>query len=338
MAKGKKESVTIQDVAKKLGVSPSTVSRSLNNNPKISDETKQRVYKAAKDMGYQPNIPGFFEKNNKQKNICIIVPNLKDIFYIDVISRIQEDLVDYNCIVASSLNSVAREKQFVENFLDLGIDGFFISLCNCEEVDHIHHLLKKDKPVILFNNVNFDLHVQKVVVDYFQGAYNAVLHLVSMNCNNIALVKGAQASLVNKDIQQGYKVAIDQSDIEYNSSNVFTLNRNLLNDKIIFDALLNSEAGYDAVIFTDNNLAMQFIAQAKRYDFMVPEDILVVCCGGEKCNEYLSPSITTIDCDSDKMGALVAKCFLNQMQLSERINNSLIIPSKIVLRTSSMRD
>jgi LacI family transcriptional regulator len=336
MSKSKKGTITIQDIANKLGIASSTVSRSLNNHPKISEETKLKVHKTAVDLGYKPNIPGFFDTANRQKRVCIIVPDLQKSIYIDIILSIQSDLKNYDCIVLSSQNDIEIEKQLVSNFSDIGVDGFFVSLCDYAQVSHIEKLLKKDFPVILFNNVNFDLHVQKIVVDNFQGAYNAVNHLASMNCNRIALVKGADNSSVNKDLYQGYLSALEQLNIEFDSDRVFTFKGTIPNLKLIFDKLLTCDHKVDAAIFTDNDMAMQFIASARSYGINVPDDLLVVCYGSEKYNEFLSPSVTTIDCDSVKIGCLAVKCFNNQIEMKVKMNNNLVIPSKIVIRASSM--
>jgi LacI family transcriptional regulator len=336
MSKSKKGTITIQDIANKLEIASSTVSRSLNNHPKISAETKLKVHKMAVQLGYKPNVPGFFDTANRQKRVCIIVPDLQKSAYIDTISSIQSDLSNYDCIVLSSHDDIEIEKQLISNFSDIGVDGFFISLCDYNQVSHIEKLLKKDFPVILFNNVNFDLHAQKIVVDNFQGAYNAVNHLISMNCNRIALVKGADNSFVNKDLHQGYMSALEQSNIEYDSESVFTFKGTLPNLKLIFNKLLTCDQIVDAVIFSDNDMAMQFIALARNYGINVPDDLLVVCYGSEKYNEFLSPSITTIDCDSVKIGFLAVKCFKNQIEMKVKMNNNIVIPSKIVIRASSM--
>lgn len=332
-----KRNITIQDIAKKLGISPSTVSRSLNNNSKISDETKQKVLKVAQELGYKPNMSMFFERNNKQKSVCIIVPDLQNSLYINTIDKIQNDLNAYNCLISSSMNNATREKELVENYLDLGVEGFFISLCDCNSVDHIYDLLKKDIPVVVFNNVNFDLYVQKIVIDNFQGAYKAVEHLASMNCKNIALVKGDDKSQICSDLYDGYVSALKKYNHSVKSENVFTLNSSRLNFRNIVDSLINPQDMLDAIIFSDNDLAMQFIAFAKKNDLSIPRDVQIVCYGNEKYNEYLSPSITTIECSPDKIGALVAKSFLNQLKINDRISNSLVVPTKLIIRSSSIK-
>lgn len=331
-----KRNVTFQDIAKKLGISSSTVSRSLNNNSKISDETKQKVYKAAQELGYQPNIPGFFEKHSKQKSVCIIVPDLQDSLYINTIDKIQKNLNGYNCMVSSSMNNINREKDLVENYLDLGIEGFFISLCDYNCVDHIKELLKKEIPVVLFNNVNFDLFTQKIAIDNFQGAYKAVEHLASLNCKEIALVNANDTTLVCKDLYNGYVAALKSLNFSVKLENIFTLNATKTNFRSIADALLNMEVLPDAIIFSDSDLAMQFIAFSKQSNVKIPQDVKIVCYGNEKYNEYLNPSITSIECSADKIGDLAIKCFLNQVKLDERIGNSLVVPTKMIIRSSSI--
>lgn len=336
MKNREKRSVTIQDIAKKMGVSSSTVSRALNNNTKISDETKQKVYKVAHELGYQPNIPGFFEKSNKQKSVCIIVPDLKDSLYINTIDKINKNLNGYNCMVSSSMNNVDKEKDLIENYLDLGVEGFFISLSDCDSVDHIKELIKKEIPVVLFNNVNFDLFTQKIAIDNFQGAYKAVEHLVSLNCKEIALVNSNNKTLIYKDLYNGYVAALKKINFPIKPENIYTLNSTKSNFRSIANALLSMEVLPDAVIFSDSNLVVQFIALAKQSNINIPRDIKIVCYGNEKYNEYLNPSITSIECSSGKIGDLAIKCFLNQVKLDERIGNSLVVPTKMIIRSSSI--
>ena len=85
----KKTNITVQDIAESINISASTVSRALNNHPKISQPTKEKVWKAAKKLGYQPNIPAYMNLDDT-KTICFIVPEIKNTFYLDVINSIQE--------------------------------------------------------------------------------------------------------------------------------------------------------------------------------------------------------------------------------------------------------
>lgn len=337
MARVKKDGITIQDIAEKLKISTSTVSRALNNHPKISSSTIKKVHDVAKTLGYKPNVPVFFENKKQCKKLAIIVPELQNALYLEVIAKIQLEFEDYNCLVACSKGDVDLEKRLIEDFLEMGVSGFFISQADPGVIRHIQKIFTAQVPLVLFDNVNFDLHVQKIVVDYYQGAYKAVQHLVSLNCKKIALVVEDGNNVINEDYRKGYHSALDHLvGEEEEMKHVYCIYDSPIKKKQIFDLILHSDHAYDAVIFTNAIYLMQFIAQVKKNGISIPDDIRVVCNGIENVITLNDTSVTTINCDMNSFASILCKCMLRQFEYDEYLNNSLVVPSKIIIRSSSI--
>lgn len=129
MSTKRKETVTLQEIAERLRVSASTVSRALNNNSRISKETKEAVWKLANEMGYQPYFPDFVKVNRPMKTIGLLVPNFSNPIYIETYNVLQEEalLRGYQVVVLNTGNRAEIEKQIVSDIKNLGLCGLVIS-------------------------------------------------------------------------------------------------------------------------------------------------------------------------------------------------------------------
>lgn len=331
-----RSTITIQHIAEKLNISKATVSRALNDHPKISDATKQIVFQKAKELGYQPNIPNLLENKTSHKSIAIITPEIKDQIYVHAIAKVQELLTGYHCLIACSQFDLETEKALIENFLTLGVSGFFISLCDNSEIAHIQKLIKTKIPTILFNNVNFDLCTQKIAIDNFQGVYNATEHLLSMNCRNIAITAGDSNSLLNLDIQNGYKAALSYGGFPAKPENIYLCRAT--NHNYIFHQLLSNENSYDGIIFHSEEIAMQFVSLAKTQSMNACHNIRIMYYGNTNSIYHPNHLFSTIEHKADKVGELAVKCFVKQLDSDTIINNTLIIPSSIIIRSSTLKN
>ncbi|GAB3821996.1 hypothetical protein GCM10028895_25340 [Pontibacter rugosus] len=184
-----KAKVTIHDIAEKLNITASTVSRALNNSPRISDITKKAVLKAAKQMNYQPNNIAAALRNGKSNIIGIIVPTADRAFFASVIRGIEEVANDYNykVIISQSYDNYDKEVQTIDALFSARVDGIIASIGkNTEDFEHYRKAQERGFPLVLFDRTTDALEVSQVLIDDYWGAYKVVEHLIEQGCKRIA--------------------------------------------------------------------------------------------------------------------------------------------------------
>jgi LacI family transcriptional regulator len=341
----KKSTVTIQDIADKLKIATSTVSRALKNNSRISEKTKKEVWHTAQKLGYKHNTTNYFHNNNTPKNIGIIIPELNNHLYTDTIKRIQKDarIEGYNTIVSYSNGSTEIEKEIVENFIKLNLDGIIISLVETSlKQDYLDDIIISGIPMVCINNVNFDLPVPKIILDSYQGTYKAVKHLISVGCKKVALLLGDDESVDNSKILNGYKTGLSSSGVPCEKDLII---RCKLTDPFIEYALepyFSKGSFPDAVITANYFSALYTISYLKSINIRVPGDVSIISYGSDPNHKLYSPSITSINYSANDFGKSALKQLLeliqkrkDGVQFSEK---TIITPAKLVIRGSSMRD
>ena len=183
---------TIKEIAKQLNVSASTVSRALHNHSSIGLRTKMRVQQLAKDLNYEPNQIAIFFKQQKTYTIGVILPNLKEEFFSNAISGI-EDVAkqnNYHVFIGQSHDDVETEKQIIGAMKDKHVDGLIVSLSkHTKNYDHFSALNKYNIPIVFFDRVPSLASVNKVSFNMMKGTMQALEYLIKQGHRRIAILK-----------------------------------------------------------------------------------------------------------------------------------------------------
>ncbi len=250
-----KEKATIHDIAEKLNITASTVSRALKDHPRISAETKKAVLRVAQKLNYQPNHIAAALRNGKSNIIGIIVPTADRSFFSSVIRGIEEiaNASHYNVMICQTYDIYEKEVATVEALLNARVDGIIVSHGK-ETKDFSHFLKAKERgiPVILFDRSNNDLEVSQVVIDDYLGAYKATEHLIQQDCTRIAHFTNTLNISIYRERLRGYQDALVNHGLKYDESLVIASNlqaedgRNsmlqLLKQKEIPDGIFSASA------------------------------------------------------------------------------------------------
>ena len=207
----KKGPITIKDIALELGISPSTVSRALADNPLVKSETRESIKLLAKKYDYQPNFTALSLKNNQTKIIGIIIPQIVHEFFALVIRGIEDYTFSngYNVIVCSTHEIYEREVQESKALLTGRVDGVLACLSKeTQDLAHFHSFKERDIPLVLFDCVNDSIPGSKVVIDDYESGYSATKHLIEQACSEILFLGGLKNLLTNKERLRGYKDAL----------------------------------------------------------------------------------------------------------------------------------
>jgi LacI family transcriptional regulator len=328
----KKEKSTIHDIARKLNVTASTVSRALNDHPRISAETKKAVLKVAQKLNYQPNLIAAALRNGKSNIIGIIVPTADRSFFSSVIRGIEEiaNKGKYNVMICQTYDLYEKEVASVEALLNSRVDGIIAS--HGKETVNFEHFKKvKEKgiPLILFDRSNDDLEVSQVVIDDFLGGFNATEHLIRQGCKRIAHFTSTRKISIFKERLRGYREALAQHNIPYDEDLVVASNLQLEDGRDGMAKLLKGKNIPDAVFSASALGAVGAMQVLKEKGLRIPQDVALVGFSNETFTSFTEPSLSTVEQHSMRIGNAAAEIFLEEVAAG---NSAKFIPQKVVLK------
>ena len=308
---------TITDIARELHISPSTVSRALNHHPAINSQTREAVLALAKKLHYQPNILALSLLKKKTNTIGIIVPEITSYFFSSVIGGVQDLLAPHktNMIIGQSNESLEEEKTLVEKFMSIRVDGFLVSPSR-ETKDYGHLQVLKDSniPLVIFDRDCEGLEVDKVFVDEYNGAFQAVEHLIHTGCKRIAHIAGSAALSTARHRLAAYKDALAKHQLpvleEYIvESNGFTPEAGIDPTKQLL-ALPNPP---DAIFTINDGVAVGAMYVIKEAGISIPDEISVIGFDDEPYSCYFKPSLSTVWQPTYELGMLSARILMKRV-------------------------
>ncbi|MBF1606012.1 MAG: LacI family DNA-binding transcriptional regulator, partial [Prevotella shahii] len=202
---------TIKDIAKALGLSFATVSRSLNNSHEVSEETRMRVLSKARELSYKPNIHARNLLKRRNNMVGVVVPEFTTFFFPEIIIGIQEVLnaEGYQVLICQSNESATLERRNIEMLESSMVEGLIVSVTkDAQNTDLYNRIIGEGTPVVFVNRVLPELHATQVVIDDRKWAFKVVDHLVRCGYRNIAHLAGNEHLSITKERLQGYLDAL----------------------------------------------------------------------------------------------------------------------------------
>lgn len=332
---------TIQDIARELNITASTVSRALQDHPRISEGTKKAVLKVAKRLNYQPNHIAAALRNGKSKIIGIIVPTTDRNFFATVIRGIEEvaNKAKYNVMICQSNDEYEKEVSTVEALLNARVDGIIASFAKgTENFDHFLKVKNKGIPLIMFDRSHLPLGVSHVVIDDYQAAFNAVEHLIEQGCKKIAHFTSTRKISIFKERFRGYKEALEHYGIPFDGSRVIESNLQLEDGRNGMTQLLLLPEPPDAVFSASAYSAMGAMQVLKENNIRIPDQVALAGFSNEPFTSFCDPPLTTVDQQSMRIGTAAAEIFLEQVNARDSfVAKKIVLTPELIIRQSSMK-
>ncbi|WP_066220171.1 LacI family DNA-binding transcriptional regulator [Formosa haliotis] len=333
------DKVTIYDIAKKLGITGATVSRALNNNPKISEATRKLVAKTAKEMNYKQNKVALALKSGKSNNIGVVVPYIDRSFFSSIIRGIEEELYPkgYHVIICQTHEEEQNEIDTINNLLNAQVDGILMSVTKqTSQLSHFNRVLEKNIPLIFFDRRINIKGVSSVTIDDYQGGYDATKHLIDEGCKRIAHISGDTALEIYKERVEGYKGALKDVNFTFNPDYFIQTKSDIEAGQNAILKLLALETPPDAIFSSSDYVALGVIQKLKELGKRVPEDFRVVGFSNEPFTKFMELTITSVDQCTVEMGKMAARVFLEQMSNSKlKIEKRVQLSPELIIRQSS---
>lgn len=333
----------MQDIARALNVTHSTVSRALNGHSAISDTTRKAVQKIARQLNYHPNKIASSLRLGKSKIIGVIIPSAEISFFGSVVHGIEKVASnnDYNVLIYQTNELTAIEKKGVATFLRSRVDGVVASIA--KESTSFHHfkeVKRRGVPLILFDRVPDGLQVPSVVVDDFGGAYKAMQHLVQQGCRYIVHIAGPQHIPIFQQRLKGYQQALQDHGLPLLESSVAYGRISIKSGHECMVQLLAQNKAVDGVFAVEDFTALGAMQALKDAGKQIPQDVAIIGFANEPFGQYITPSLSTVDQQTRMMGQKAAEIFFDLSKEGDFYKNKpvkLILEPVLIYRNSSLR-
>lgn len=336
----KNSQVTIKDIARALGISPSTVSRALKDHPDISPKTKKAVKELAESLHYEPNAIALSLRSRLTKTIGVIIPEIVHYFFSSVISGIEDVAYNsgYTVIICQSNEDYEKEVKTIQTLLSKRVDGVLASVAKTSaKFDHYYEAKNSNIPLVFFDRVCNIPNTDRVIVDDYSGAYKAVTHLIDAGCKRIAHLATSQELLIGKNRKNGYVQALKDKGIEVDEEIILRCDTDLHAQKCI-PYLLSLEKKIDGVFAVNDLTAITAMSIIKRSGFSIPQDIAIAGFSNSHYANMTDPPLTTIEQKGFEMGQKAARMLIERIQSDVEIETRVDqIKTELKVRGSTQR-
>ena len=332
---------SISDVARELQISVSTVSRALNDHASISDATKKRVWKMAKQLNYQPNHLAVGLRKGRSNLLGVIVPHIDGHFFTMVVKGIETvaSRAGLNVMICQSNEDVTHERQNIETLINAQVDGILVSLSRTtHDFKHFDKVRRRDIPLVFFDRILDGLDVNAVVIDDRAGGYQSTRHLLAQGRRRVAHLGGPQHLNIYKDRYQGYLDALREAAVPFDESLVYISDMRLEDGARAVDQFLRLPQPPDALFSASDLSAVGAMQALKARGRRVPADVAVTGFSNEMFSSFTEPMLTTIDQRCEQMGQSAVRLFLElrDEQAGQFSPRRIVLQPDLLVRGSSV--
>lgn len=332
----------MKDLAKAAGVSLATISRVFNESDKVKPATQKRILALAEKMNYRPNKMAAALRKGKSGSIAIVVPFIHQEVFSFAIKSMEEILrgAGYNVLICQSFESFEQEKEIIENLKHLKIDGIIISIS--KETKRIHHLSalqKENIPIIFFDRMIEIGAVNSVVINNYNGAYQATNHLIEQGCKNIIHLVGRKGVTIFNERRRGFEAAVTDNQKSLKTTTVITFDDGQpegIKQLKTFLQSVNPPIGILAHGDIAALVALRIINELKLH---IPEEVAIIGFGDSNFCTYLRPSLSSVNQRNEDVGKLAATLLINAMNQDGDLGviSQQMLPPILKIRGSSKR-
>lgn len=308
--------VTMKEIAKKLGVSVSTISRALKDSPELHPETKRKIVEMAKEMNYQPNLLAQSLRISRTKTLGVIVPEITSHFFASCISGIQDqaNIRGYNVMICQSNELLDLEIANIKTLVSSQVDALLISLSR--ETNHFEHLFElynREIPFVLFDRVQEDIPVSRVTFNDVGGAYQVTKHLLEMGCKRVMYISGPEDLYISKKRKEGYLKALAEFQIEEDPELIMVTDLTTEGNLEVAEKVFQMKNRPDGVFCMIDPLAVDVMMHWKSKGVKIPEEIALAGFTNNPTSAVVEPPLTTVSQPGYEMGKLAVSHLLDQL-------------------------
>lgn len=324
--------ITIKDIAKMTGLSPSTVCRALADHPDISEQTSRRVKDVATGFGYQKNIYASFFRYNKSGLISLILPEINMFYSPNLIKSINKIItpLNYNLVISLTNNNSQTEAELIEKCIKWSVEGVLISLAkDTKNVDFLSKLQELDIPCVLMDKTKDCHEFTTVTINNYSSTSNAINYLLEKGHRKILGVFGSKSYSITTERMEGFKDALTKYGLTFGDENCLTVEKSIELESVLPQML--KTRSYTAIFTMSDELLAKSIYLIHASGLKMPEDISVISISDGVYPYLVNPNITHVKDSGNKLGKIAANALLNRITSKNPIHiEKLYAETKLV--------
>lgn len=334
--------ITIYDIAKKLKLSASTVSRALKDHPAINKKTKKKIFDTAEQMGYRSNLFARNLRQQKTMTIGVMVHELNSGFMTSLLSGVEKVANEsgYGVIITDSSDNVEKEIVGARNLFDRRVDGVItLPASDSQNLDHFNAFVEKSIPVVLIDSLEQHAGITSIVIDNRMCGYMAAKHLIEQGCRRIAHITSSLKRPVNALRYKGFRDALAEHKIPFNERLLVVAPVTEENSIEAAQKIMQMKPLPDGIFINNDFAAAVCIRTFIENKVKVPQDIAVVGFNNDAIGTFIRPALTTINYPGKEMGAAAARTLVNHLNGVGTIEqtSNVTLRSELIVRQSSLK-
>ncbi|SFD13369.1 transcriptional regulator, LacI family [Chitinophaga sp. CF118] len=290
---------TIKEIAKRLNLAKSTVSRALHNHPSIGLRTRMQVQELAKALHYEPNQTAIFFQQKKTFTIGIVLPELSEAFFSAAISGIEDtaNKSNYMVLLGQSHDDEAREKKIVEIMKNHRVDGLLVSIAkNTADYAHFEMLGKYDIPVVFFDRIPNLEKIHYVACNMQSGTLQAVSLLLEKGHRVIGMINGPEKLIASQQRTTGYQQAMQKRRLKFDASLIITSDLTKEGTRAAMKQLLSHKRKVTAIVAFNDYVSQDAVQYALEQQLEINKDITFVSYANLPLSSYMAyPPIASVE-------------------------------------------
>ncbi len=339
------KSATLKEIAQKLNISITTVSKALKDYADVSPSTKSAVVALAKKLNYSPNSFAVNLRTSESRLIGLIIPEVVHHFFSNVIKGIiaEAEKNGYLVIILQSNESADLERKQVNLLINKRVDGILISLSNeSNDDEHLKEILTREIPLVQFDKISKLIPSSKVIINDQKAATEAVQHLIDQGCTKIAHIRGPENPQNAIDRFLGYKKTLELNKIKFDPTLVYTCKGAGFDEGYEFmKQIICEHPDIDGVFAVTDMVAVGAITFLKESKINVPQQIAIIGFSNWFMSQVITPKLSSVDQPSFEMGVQAFQLLLDEINCRKTgikyVTKTIELDTKIIVRESSLK-
>jgi len=329
---------TLKDVAKRAGVSVTVASRVLGNYGYVSEETRAKVLKAAREIGYRPNVLARGLKTKKTYSIGVIISDITTFFFTSVVRGI-EDVASqngYHVILCNSDEVPQKEKEYLEELYERKVDGIILSATG-KTLTFLRKLTREGMLFVFIDRKINGIDTTQIVVDNRWGAYEAVEHLIKLGYRRIGVINGLRGIMTSEERFSGYCKALEGNGLALDQKLVKYGDFRMEKSKKAMLEFLEMNKAPEAIFVTNEPMTTGALLALREKKVKIPDDIAIVGFDDPVWASLLDPPLTAVRQPAYSIGTIACQNLLQNIKKSNKrrlIHEEIVLKPKLIIRES----
>lgn len=328
---------TIYDVAKKAGVSITTVSRVINNHPYVQEETRQRVKTLLKEMNFIPNSNASSLVRKTTHTIAVIIPDITNHFFTTLLRGIEDKANEngFAVIFGNTDEDVQKEQTYIQMFMERRVDGLIVDPVS-PKGQNLMSIIKNEIPLVLVDREIEGITSEHIGADNLGGAQKLVEYLINLGHRKIAIISGSSEISVYRQRVEGFRLALQKAGLPLDESMILMGDKPNKEVGIRLTRELLRQPNRPTAIFAANNfLAIGAVTALEELQLKIPKDMEIVCFDDNGSDSVLHPFFTSMNQPAYMMGQMAVDLLMRQMKQKQAAPAKIILESNFCIRKSA---